>query len=555
RLEIPVDTVRTRLKRALGRIEQRLDKKHGGDRRAWLLALVPLCGYGSTARASAAVAPTAKTKGLIATAALLCVACVAYLAWFERSEEPVQPPQVVTPSVDAPADESKAETTATPVSEKPAVAQPPNPILNPVRGLVLDSRSGEPVAGAAITLTSRSAMSSWPGKRIATTVSGADGRYVFLEHEAEPTQQITVRHESYVPYPSNGHGGARSAPLAIREDVIYLSPGVAVHGEVLFEDDTPVPGGFGRQLTGLRAYPRRGGRVPKYASSDSAKIEIDSKGRFTTRVDAVHIAFEVWGDAFQPAYSGMLSVDPDTENRVVLRVRRSRTLRGIVRDSESRAIANAHVSCLASIPDHEPDHHFEAYRATFRTRTDAEGRFELKGLGDGYHGLSVRHPAYQTFFEPVRTPAETAKSREIELATTTWIQGVLRGSQGERLTRLPQRATLVGARAVFLRIERDGSFRCVVPPANAEASENTRSKATLRVGGFLPATVELTQKGTTIDVGEVRLQPGRSVQVTVRDDATGSLVERASVTLTEAVPSVGWQPSSSSADTDSEGVA
>lgn len=42
RLGVPVETVRTRLKRALATLRERLDAEHGGDRRAWALALVPL---------------------------------------------------------------------------------------------------------------------------------------------------------------------------------------------------------------------------------------------------------------------------------------------------------------------------------------------------------------------------------------------------------------------------------------------------------------------------------------------------------------------------------
>jgi RNA polymerase sigma-70 factor (ECF subfamily) len=42
RLEVPAGTVRWRLKEALDRLRRRMDKKHGGDRRAWMLALAPL---------------------------------------------------------------------------------------------------------------------------------------------------------------------------------------------------------------------------------------------------------------------------------------------------------------------------------------------------------------------------------------------------------------------------------------------------------------------------------------------------------------------------------
>ena len=42
RLGVPVETVRTRLRRGLERLRTALDERHGGDRSAWAGGLVPL---------------------------------------------------------------------------------------------------------------------------------------------------------------------------------------------------------------------------------------------------------------------------------------------------------------------------------------------------------------------------------------------------------------------------------------------------------------------------------------------------------------------------------
>ncbi len=42
KLSIPAATVRTRLRRGLARLRERLDSEHGGDRRSWSLALIPM---------------------------------------------------------------------------------------------------------------------------------------------------------------------------------------------------------------------------------------------------------------------------------------------------------------------------------------------------------------------------------------------------------------------------------------------------------------------------------------------------------------------------------
>ncbi len=80
RLGCPVETVRTRTRRALERLRAELDTQHAGDRRAWALALVPLARLDRGAAATAGGAGTitgvalmtANTKfGLVAAAALV----------------------------------------------------------------------------------------------------------------------------------------------------------------------------------------------------------------------------------------------------------------------------------------------------------------------------------------------------------------------------------------------------------------------------------------------------------------------------------------------------
>src|SRR5207249_297812 len=42
RLGVPVDTAKTRVRRGLARLRERMDAEHRGDRRAWAVALAPL---------------------------------------------------------------------------------------------------------------------------------------------------------------------------------------------------------------------------------------------------------------------------------------------------------------------------------------------------------------------------------------------------------------------------------------------------------------------------------------------------------------------------------
>ncbi|MHC4470397.1 MAG: RNA polymerase sigma factor, partial [Planctomycetota bacterium] len=58
RLGVPVETVRTRLKRALPILRSRLDAEHGGDGTSWILALAPLGGAPATSPGPAALSAT-----------------------------------------------------------------------------------------------------------------------------------------------------------------------------------------------------------------------------------------------------------------------------------------------------------------------------------------------------------------------------------------------------------------------------------------------------------------------------------------------------------------
>ena len=51
---IPADTVKTRLRRALEELRERLDRRHGGDRSAWALAILPIAGLGALPSAASA---------------------------------------------------------------------------------------------------------------------------------------------------------------------------------------------------------------------------------------------------------------------------------------------------------------------------------------------------------------------------------------------------------------------------------------------------------------------------------------------------------------------
>ncbi|MHC4547377.1 MAG: sigma-70 family RNA polymerase sigma factor [Planctomycetota bacterium] len=93
---VPVATVRSRLRRAVARMRFRFDEAHGGDRRAWCLALLPLLldpgqvlaaatGAGGTTLLS--VGGTAMKAKLTLAALVVCVLGTAFVVWRATAED------------------------------------------------------------------------------------------------------------------------------------------------------------------------------------------------------------------------------------------------------------------------------------------------------------------------------------------------------------------------------------------------------------------------------------------------------------------------------------
>jgi RNA polymerase sigma-70 factor (ECF subfamily) len=163
----PVRTVHTRLQRALARLRSELDRASGGDRRAWLLALIPYARGPGGWPAAATGALLMETKVKLVVAALAAVGvCSTLVLWKSAasagppppvgvegllaSERP-RAPEAADALVDAPADaerrELKKPTAADAVASAPAAAPK-------LVGRVLDVERA-PVAGIRVRYSAR----------------------------------------------------------------------------------------------------------------------------------------------------------------------------------------------------------------------------------------------------------------------------------------------------------------------------------------------------------------------------------------------------------------
>ncbi len=188
RTNVPVETVRTRTKRALARLRAKLDARHGGDGAAWALALLPLASW-TRADASAAltaqgtstaaivagggvaVAATKQTVAITAVLALLCgvagtlgVQALARGPAEEHETPPVAVADGVARSSGAPSPRRRTHdgppAHGTPAASSPAAASAarertpgdapvPDAGTNAIWGVVR-TEQGEPIPGVAV---------------------------------------------------------------------------------------------------------------------------------------------------------------------------------------------------------------------------------------------------------------------------------------------------------------------------------------------------------------------------------------------------------------------
>ncbi|MBI1850681.1 MAG: sigma-70 family RNA polymerase sigma factor [Planctomycetes bacterium] len=140
RLDVPVETVRTRLKRACATLRERLRDEHGGDDRAWRLAILPLLAV--KAKSGTAGIPggliVATTAKIASVAAAVILAILAIVFWHSspspklestagasRSRFTAAPTVAASPNVDAAKTPASSPVADAPASSPEASAKPP----------------------------------------------------------------------------------------------------------------------------------------------------------------------------------------------------------------------------------------------------------------------------------------------------------------------------------------------------------------------------------------------------------------------------------------------
>lgn len=280
RFDVPVATVHTRLGRALTRLRTRLDSAAGPEvwRSVFAAPIGTIAWAGASSGAAAGSAAMAAKAKVAAAAALVLIAGA--LGWRAfSSPDPLPKDEVPGVKPEAPARETEApRDAAAPVPIAPRRFEEAGTVApakrgNTRTGLVVDDKTGEPIAGALV-----SAFVDLDDEQPESTVTtGADGRFE-IESPRHPGL-VLARLRVAAPTHVRWSGENRVSPQVSGNDVgtIRLVRGASVSGKV-------VAAGTAQPVTGatLFLYGHRGTPgAPIFRNAVAAGASGDD-GAFTT---------------------------------------------------------------------------------------------------------------------------------------------------------------------------------------------------------------------------------------------------------------------------------
>jgi RNA polymerase sigma-70 factor (ECF subfamily) len=408
RMEVPVETVRTRVKRGLEQLRGRLDHLHGGDRKQWCLALAPLAGAKFAASSAAAAAGlasagaawlTAPVKAGIAALVILGLSWTLFWMWPENRE--LEPPgrhdstpalvrmgDEEEPVIPETAEERGAVEITADRGERVALAPEANRVLE---GVVIHQESKRPLAGLNIRIFEHNYSLRHPSEYLETT-TGPEGRFEF---RGIPWAECDVwLHDENYFCPFNEHVSFRKTE---RPEPLVLSaqPGTYLLIRVLGTDGKPEP------LARLGIGKKKGGSL-----TTQAPFICNDEGVFFLNqgVEAGTTVAVVARGAKSAGLSKVAFVRPRTDeaNEITLRLEGGPPIKGRVVGPDGKPMAGVQVRPLVLCPEesgfntlHIPEFHvprdfYAEHPANDQVFTDPEGRFTMEGLAPGAYRLTAK---------------------------------------------------------------------------------------------------------------------------------------------------------------------
>jgi RNA polymerase sigma factor (sigma-70 family) len=392
RTDVPVETVKTRLKRGLEQLRARLDREHG-ERAEWVIALLPLARAARSTSIAAAIGGGLSMKIVakgVVVAAILVAVWLSAREVFAPRRAVEGPPTSSASSLRAAAAPSLESAPPAPIRTATAEATPGG---SRVTGRVVD-RGGRPIAGAHVV-----GYADDLAEVVRPRALAADGRTRGVETDAAGRFEIRLSDAGALV--TLVAEAARFSPGSLEsvrdgDDVeIPLDPPRAMAGIVLDAEGRPVAGARVGWL-GMLA----GSRLERETTSDA-------EGRYrleelpSARAMESRWPFASWdlveahADGFAPLVV-MNEARPEangvlTQNLVLVR---GATVNGRVLDAETgRPLVGARIESQASqgdVGDLRPSGVWQSHvlgeRSLGEATTDAAGRFVLAHVpANGFH--------------------------------------------------------------------------------------------------------------------------------------------------------------------------
>ncbi|MEM9380825.1 MAG: sigma-70 family RNA polymerase sigma factor [Planctomycetota bacterium] len=525
----PAGTVRSRLKRALDALRERLEARFGDGEGGWRAALAPLVvprfavpvasAGGAAAALVAKVLLAAGVLGAIALAAVLAVGGLESLGHVPR-EDVAFLPQVEGAPVPEPAsavsraDAAGGRTAVTPAALAAEAAADAPPATSRATMRFVDP-DGVPLAGVEVRARSRGGVSA---------VSGADGRATLDLRFEGPFLEGRLRVAGAGIASNVLQAPGRPGETSDLGDIVLL-PGGSISGVVVDEDGQPLED-VRVWVEGRAEREPSGGGVQVYRSTGHGAVEerTDAAGRF--RLDGVlagDVRIEVaTDDDLREATSGRVEVRPGRVSAgleiVAGTVDPRRRIEGVVVDEEGEPVEHAVLRVRWKTL-------LMGGSTTAMTRGD--GSFRALVRAGARADLEVRatdeRPATARL-ERVR--GGTHDLRIVLRAPRTVAVRALRadGSPALRATVLAR--TRDGERGVAAEAEGDG-FRLRVPDRPFRVvvrADGHREATSERIEpGALPEVVELALRSMPVLTGRVTSggEPLAGARVEVREVARG----------------------------------
>ncbi|MCR9244762.1 MAG: sigma-70 family RNA polymerase sigma factor [bacterium] len=490
-LGVPVETVRTRQKRALAQLRSQLLPSR--SRFGALAALLPV-GF-------AMKVPVVVT----AVAACLLLGLLTVPLWYSEAATP--------PSDGAPSDEAPAAQAATMGAER-LDHSPPDPVTvpqDPVREAVV---APEPVTGPA-----SAPPTPVVGRGdIQVTVTRADGSpgaevRVLCRRSSGPAQFAKTDTDGVARFAGLRPGGysvasASVAPRAVAVEAgsvasvsLELLPGRRLTGLVLDPDGVPV--------AAAEVFSSHVGQWPAWPYVIATT---DRNGRFDVANVGPQQSIGARHPEFGVSHRHVLSNEPKAEGAEELTIRFEAgadadvaTVHGRVVDPSRRPIADAWVQISRQrVVRFSRDGGIRMPPSPALARSGEDGKFTAEWLGTGDYDLFVYAPGYAPHRQKIEVRVDSRAAVEVQLARGATLVGVVRDEDGQPAAgaqvRLPQ---LKSPQRMWVRVPDDGSYRFEDVPQGSLVVEvfhkgYSRVRETVDVGGVghHELDVELKPGGT-----------------------------------------------------------